>query len=385
MSPTKTQAHAPLRSLDQRMDALKRANDVRVKRAKLKKDLKEGKVQIEKILDNPPEYVVDGEGHRHPDGGTEVRARQGRALPQHVPDQPVENRRRAVRPAARRADRPLQRQVVKEVHERPPVLVVTGPSGAGKGTLIRELVERVPGIEVTVSATTRERRRGEEDGREYWFLSDDEFLARVERGEFLEHVEFVSGHRYGTLRSELDRIAANGHVPLLELETEGALRVKREVPGAVTIFISARVDELERRLRERATESAGEIGERIELARKQLEQAGEFDHVIENDDLERAVVELTTLVRGLLGATATMPAAMIEPRVDDLLENVDSRYALVIVAAKRARQINNYHHQLGEGTFGDNLPPLVESRSKNYLTMAFEEVCEGMLKYDYAK
>jgi len=189
----------------------------------------------------------------------------------------------------------------------PTVLVVTGPSGAGKGTLIRELVERVPGIEVTVSATTRERRRGEEDGREYWFLTDDEFLARVERGEFLEHVEFVSGHRYGTLRSELDRIAAKGHVPLLELETEGALRVKRQVRGAVTIFISARVDELERRLRERATESAGEIGERIELARKQLEQAGEFDHVIENDDLERAVAELTTLIRGLLGATATMP------------------------------------------------------------------------------
>ena len=189
----------------------------------------------------------------------------------------------------------------------PTVLVVTGPSGAGKGTLIRELVERVPGIEVTVSATTRERRRGEEDGREYWFLTDDEFQARVADREFLEHVEFVSNHRYGTLRSELDRIAANGHVPLLELETEGALRVKREVPGAVTIFISAPVEELERRLRERATESAGEIGERIELARKQLEQAGEFDHVIENDDLERAVGELTGLVRGLTGVTATMP------------------------------------------------------------------------------
>jgi guanylate kinase len=189
----------------------------------------------------------------------------------------------------------------------PTVLVVTGPSGAGKGTLIRELVERVPGIEVTVSATTRERRRGEEDGREYWFLSDDDFLARIARGEFLEQVEYVSGRRYGTLRSELDRIAANGHVPLLELETEGALRVKHEVPGAVTIFISARVDELERRLRERATESTGEIGERIELARKQLEQAGEFDHVIENDDLERAVGELTSLVRSLLSPAATMP------------------------------------------------------------------------------
>ncbi len=189
----------------------------------------------------------------------------------------------------------------------PAVLVVTGPSGAGKGTLIRELVERVPGVEVTVSATTRERRRGEENGREYWFLSDDDFTERVARGEFLEYVEYVSGHRYGTLRSELDRIATNGHVPLLELETEGALRVKHEVPGAVTIFISARVDELERRLRERATESTGEIDERIELARQQLEQAGEFDHVIENDELDRAVDELTTLVRGLVDAAATMP------------------------------------------------------------------------------
>jgi guanylate kinase len=189
----------------------------------------------------------------------------------------------------------------------PAVLVVTGPSGAGKGTLIRELVDRVQGIEATVSATTRARRRGEEDGREYWFLTDEEFLARVARGEFLEHVEYVSGHRYGTLRSELDRIARSGHVPLLELETEGALRVKHGVPGAVTIFISARVDELERRLRERATESAGEIGERIELARQQLEQAGEFDYVIENDDLELAVAKLTDLVRGLLSPAATMP------------------------------------------------------------------------------
>ena len=188
----------------------------------------------------------------------------------------------------------------------PAVLVVTGPSGAGKGTLIRELVERVPGIEVTVSATTRERRRGEEDGREYGFLSDDDFLARVARGEFLEHVEFVSGHRYGTLRSELARIRADGHVPLLELETEGALDVKAKEPNAVTIFISAAVEELERRLRDRATESTGEIGERIALAREQLKQAEAFDYVVENDNLERALDELSELARGLLAPAGTM-------------------------------------------------------------------------------
>jgi len=159
---------------------------------------------------------------------------------------------------------------------------------------------------VTVSATTRERRPGEEDGREYQFLSPETFLDRIERGEFLEHVTYVSGHRYGTLRNELERIAANGNVALLELETEGALRVKRDVPGAVTIFVSAEVEELERRLRERATESTGEIGERIALARRQLEQADEFDYVVENDDLERAVRELTELVRGLLAPTGTM-------------------------------------------------------------------------------
>ena len=188
----------------------------------------------------------------------------------------------------------------------PSVIVVTGPSGAGKGTLIREVLKRVPGVGATVSATTRDRRPGEEDGREYHFLRQDEFLDRIERGDLLEHVEYVSGHRYGTLRSELDRIRAQGKVPLLELETEGALRVKSLVPGAVTIFISASVEELERRLRERATESTGEIGERIALARHQLEQADEFDYVVENDDLERAEDELTELVRGLLAGVGTM-------------------------------------------------------------------------------
>jgi guanylate kinase len=177
-----------------------------------------------------------------------------------------------------------------------PVIVVTGPSGAGKGTLIRGLLERVPGLEVAVSATTRPQRPGEVDGHEYWFLGDDEFSSRVEAGAFLEYVDYVSGRRYGTLRSEMERIADEGKVCVLELELEGALRVQDEVPGSVTIFIAADVPELERRLRDRATESTGEIGERIALARAQLEQAHRFRYMVRNDDLERASTALAALV-----------------------------------------------------------------------------------------
>ena len=177
-----------------------------------------------------------------------------------------------------------------------PVFVVTGPSGAGKGTLIRLLLERLPELEVAISATTRPLRAGEENGRDYWFLSENDFAERVERGEFLEWVEYVSHKRYGTLRSEIDRIADNGRVCVLELELEGALHVQAEVPGACTIFISADVDELERRLRERATESTGEIEDRITLARYQLEQAHLFRYMVRNDDVTRAAEVLSAIV-----------------------------------------------------------------------------------------
>jgi guanylate kinase len=187
-----------------------------------------------------------------------------------------------------------------------PVFVITGPSGAGKGTLIKALLERVSELEVAVSATTRLRRKGEEDGREYWFLSDAEFVRRVHEGEFLEHVTYVSGKRYGTLRSEVDRIAGDGRIPVLELETEGALNVKEDVPGAITIFITAPIPELERRLHERASESEGEIGERIGLARKQLAQAEQFDHVVVNDKIDRAAGELEDIVHRELAMAGTM-------------------------------------------------------------------------------
>jgi guanylate kinase len=187
-----------------------------------------------------------------------------------------------------------------------PVFVVTGPSGAGKGTLIKGLVERVSGLEIAVSATTRPQRPGEADGHDYWFLSDDEFTRRVESDEFLEWVPYVSGRRYGTLRSEIDRIAGDDLVCVLELELEGALKVQEEVPQSVTVFIAADVEELERRLRGRATESTGEIGERIALARRQLERAHEFRYMVRNDDVERATGALTALVEAELALAATM-------------------------------------------------------------------------------
>lgn len=191
-----------------------------------------------------------------------------------------------------------------------PVLVVTGTSGAGKGTLVQELLRRVPEVALAVSATTRAQRPGEIDGIHYWFISDEEFDRRLAQDDFLEYYAFPWGQRSGTLWSELDRIRDQGKAPLLELEPNGAVAVKGRVPDAILVFITAPdLEELERRLRERATESAGEIEERLRLSRRQLEQAEQCDVVIVNDRVERAAGELEGIVRRALdGSSATMPA-----------------------------------------------------------------------------
>jgi guanylate kinase len=187
------------------------------------------------------------------------------------------------------------------------VVVVTGTSGAGKGTLEKLLLARMPELELAVSATTREQRPGEQNGREYWFISADEFERRVQQGDFLEYVDLPWGARSGTLRSEIDRIQDLGKVPLLDLETEGALRVQESIPGSVTFFVDAPTfEELDRRLRERATESSGEIQVRLALAREQQRLRDRFDYPIVNDDVERAADELTAIVKRELQTAGSM-------------------------------------------------------------------------------
>jgi guanylate kinase len=192
-----------------------------------------------------------------------------------------------------------------------PVFVITGTSGEGKSTLAQRLVERVPELELAISATTRPRRPGEEDGRDYWFLSDEEFDARLAEDGFLEHVTLPwgEGYRSGTLWSELERITGDGRSPLLEIETGGALAVRDRVPGAVTIFVTAPSrEELEQRLRSRATESEGEIDERLRIAERQLQLESDFDHKLVNDDLDRALDELEEIIRGELQGAGTISA-----------------------------------------------------------------------------
>jgi len=188
-----------------------------------------------------------------------------------------------------------------------PVFLITGQSGAGKGTLIQRLLESFPQLELAVSATTRARRPGEVDGVHYYFISDEEFDRRLADDDFLEYHVFPWGQRSGTLVSEIERIAEEGKVCVLELETEGALRVVDRIPDAVTIFVTAPIEELERRLHERATESSGEIGERLRVAKEQLEVADRFDFRVENRDLDRAVGELSELVRRYAVPAGTMP------------------------------------------------------------------------------
>ena len=179
----------------------------------------------------------------------------------------------------------------------PKVFVITGPSGVGKGTLIRGLLERVPELELAVSATTRAPRPGEADGADYHFLTPEQFEGRVANGDFVEHATY-SGNRYGTLRSELERRLQSGAGVVLEIEVQGARQVRRAMPDAVAVFIAPPSSEaLRARLIGRGTDSAEQVDERLRTAERELEAQPEFRHVVVNDRLEEATEALVTIVR----------------------------------------------------------------------------------------
>jgi guanylate kinase len=174
--------------------------------------------------------------------------------------------------------------------------VVTGPSGVGKGTLIRALLDRMPELRVSVSATTRAPRPGERDGVDYHFLTPEAFGQRVARGEFIEHATY-SGHRYGTLRSEVER-AGQGLV--LEIEIQGARQVREALPEAVQVFIAPpSLDTLRERLEGRASDRPEQIESRLRRAEEELAARDEFAHVVVNDSLPRAVEELAGLAASI--------------------------------------------------------------------------------------
>ncbi len=155
---------------------------------------------------------------------------------------------------------------------------------------------------MAISATTRRRRPGEEDGREYHFLTPEEFARRVEAGDFLEHVTYA-GNRYGTLRSEIDRILAGGRLPIVEIELAGAREGRRTVPGAGSGFITPpSLEELAARLERRATDTEGEIAQRLATSRVELEAMHEFDHRVVNEEVGRATEAFAAVVGDILAA-----------------------------------------------------------------------------------
>lgn len=180
--------------------------------------------------------------------------------------------------------------------------MVTGPSGVGKGTLIRGLLERVPTLELSVSATTRQPRPGERDGVDYHFMNPAEFDRQVAAGDFVEHATY-SGNRYGTPRRELERRTRAGAPVVLEIEVQGARQVRESIPGAVAVFIAPpSLEALRARLVGRGTDASEKIDERLRAAEKELEAQSEFAHVVINDRLEEATDELVRIVSEAMAA-----------------------------------------------------------------------------------
>lgn len=191
--------------------------------------------------------------------------------------------------------------------------MITGPSGVGKGTLIRGLLQRVPELELSVSATTRDPRPGEIEGTDYHFLTPEQFEERVRGEEFVEHAIY-SGNRYGTLRAELERRIREGVPVVLEIEVEGARQVRCAMPEALAVFIAPpSAEALRARLVGRGTDPADQIEQRMRTAQRELQAQPEFARVVVNDRLEEATAELEAIVRDALAGKCPRTANLDHP------------------------------------------------------------------------
>lgn len=182
----------------------------------------------------------------------------------------------------------------------PPIIIISAPSGGGKGTLVAGIRPQFPELALTVSATTRPPRRGEEEGQDYYFLSRPDFEKKIEEGAFAEWAE-VHGNLYGTLNEEVERLLRAGKPVLLELDVQGMDSMKARHPALTSIFIvPPGMEVLEKRLRKRGTDTDEVVALRLQTAAREMTRQQDFDHILVNDDLDEATEQLRQLVEGIL-------------------------------------------------------------------------------------